>query len=239
MIVLFYLLLFTLTCAHKCSFQTPIAYEQIYLCRETLNASSIRIWLHVKWNQNSRYDLHFFSFYVFTLRIIDSIDENHIRMEDRFEKAISDHAQINLRRRENHTINIHNLPSGRYEICVNFFSKNSTKFYYRSVNSCLHVPWNVSEFQKEQINLFFHVLFLALIIILLVAIAFFIYALHQCFTSQKPLPPPSAEPGVAEDTDNEENVNERARLLVNQHFVRDVRPLESMVRKRIHQRYAH
>jgi ATP-dependent Zn protease len=179
--------------------------------------------------------LKFFSYYSFTLRIIDLIDKHKIHFKDRFEKQISDYVEIDFYQKENNTINIHNLLPGRYEICVNFLNQKNQNIYYRSSNSCLHIPWNVSEHEKEQPNLFIHLLFFILIIILLVAIAFFIYSLHQYFKSRKP---PSAVPIVMENVDENNDNAERIKFLVNQHFVPRVNPLELLVRRRIHQRYA-
>jgi hypothetical protein len=74
-----------------------------------------------------------------------------------------------------------------------------------------------------------------LIIILLVTIVFFIYALHQYFKSRKPL----LQPVATEDIDEDNDPTGRATFLVNQHFVQDTNPFGLLVRKRIHQRYAH
>ena len=230
--ILIYFLFFTLTSTNKCSFQTNIQYEQIYLCRQKLNSTSVRIWLHLKLNQTNQYELHFFSYYVFTLRILDIIEGHKIHLKDRFEKRISEYVKINITEKENHTINIHNLPSGRYEICANFVHKKMKKFYYRSSNSCLHIPWNVPEYEREQPNLFMHVLFMVLIIILLVAIAFVIYSIHRDFKRRQSI--------VLVDVEHEDlDQTEHAKLLVNRHFPEEIHPLELLVRKRIHERYAH
>jgi hypothetical protein len=148
-------------------------------------------------------------------------------LKDRFEKQISDYVKIDLNQKENHTIDIHHLSSGHYEICVNFFNNKTDKFYYRSSNSCLYIPWNV----LEQPNLSIHVLFMILIIILLITCAFFIYAIHEYFKSRKRI--------VLSQVEDDHDINERARFLVNQHFVEDINPFVLSVRKRIHQRYAH
>ncbi len=221
MFFLVFFLLFISTYAHKCSWNSPIEYEQIYLCRENLNSTSIRIWLHLKLNSS---ELNYFSYYTFTLRIIDG---HKIQLKDRFEKQISDYAEIDFNQKDNNTLNIHNLSPGHYEICVNFFTKNLSKSYCRFSNSCLHIPWNLSEHEP---HLFIHVL----IIILLVAIVFFIYAVHEYFKSRERSLLPQAK-NDEEDHDN----SERVRLLVNQHFVEDTNPIELLVRRRIHQRYAH
>jgi hypothetical protein len=72
-----------------------------------------------------------------------------------------------------------------------------------------------------------------LIIILLVSCAFCIYAVHTYCRSRKLI--------LLPQIDQEENhdINERARFLVNQHFVDDINPFAVSVRKRMHQRYAH
>jgi hypothetical protein len=230
MIFLIYFLLITLTYTHKCSFKTPIKYEQIYLCREKLNSTSLRIWLHLKLNTTN-----LFSYYSFTLRIIHLIEKHKIHLKDHFEKQISEYVQINSHSNESNTINLHNLPPGRYEICVNFLNKNTTKiFYYRSSNSCLHIPWNVLEHEKAQPHLFIYILFIILIIILLVTIVFFIYSLHQCFKSRK-IPVPV----IIENIDEDYNKTEHAKFLVNKHFSQRPNSFELLVRRRFHQRYAH
>ena len=229
-----FLLLFSFTYSQQCSIRTTINNDGIYLCREKLNSTSLRVWLHMQWNEINRQQWQIFSSYVFTLRMLDALDENHIRLEDRFEKRISNPTEIDRHRRENHTINIHYLSPGRYEICVNFYEKNTTKIYYRSLHSCLHIPWQVSEHEHEDFNLFIHVLFIILIIILFITTAFFIYALHQCFKSRKDRLV-VLETNVIEEDDS----NERARFLVNQHFTQNGSALESLVWKRIHQRYGH
>ncbi|CAF3354007.1 unnamed protein product [Rotaria sp. Silwood1] len=133
-----------------------------------------------------------------------------------------------------YTINVHNLLPGRYEICVNCLSNKNKNFYYRSSTSCLYVPWNTREYEQNQANLM-QVLLIISIIILLATIVFFIYAVHQYYI-------PKICPIVTDDMDEKDEVTnntEHARLLVNKHFVQDVNPFESLVRKRIHQRYAH
>jgi hypothetical protein len=82
---LIYSLFLTLTYADQCSFKTPIKQEDVYLYREKLNSTSIRVWLYLKFNQ-SEYTQNFFSYYTFTLRIIHLIDEHEFHLEDRFEK---------------------------------------------------------------------------------------------------------------------------------------------------------
>ena len=228
MFILFSILFISSTNAYKCSLRTD---SESWLCREKINTTSVRIWLHIQWDT---IDQQRFSSYVFTLRMLDAIDENHIRLEDRFEKRISNSTTIDFHRKENHTINLHYLSPGRYEICVNFYPKNSTKIFYRSTSSCLHIPWEVPEHEKEEFNLFIHVLFIFLIIILFITMAFFIYAVQKCWKSPQPL-----LVGTEESVMIEEDPNDRARFLVNKHFADNVKPLETLVRKRIHQRYAH
>jgi len=205
-------------------------YEQVYLCQENLNSTSLRIWLYLKLNTTT----NLFSYYSFTLRIINLIEEHKIHLEDHFEKQISEYVQINSHQNESNIINIHHLSPGRYEICVNFLNKNIKNFYYRSSNSCLHIPWNVSEHGKAQPKLFIYVLFMVLIIILLVTIVFFIYSLHQCF---KPRETPV--PVIIESIDEDNDKTKQAKFLVNKHFVQNPSSLELLIRKRIHQRYSH
>jgi len=207
-------------------------YEQVYLCQENLNSTSLRIWLYLKLNTTT----NLFSYYSFTLRIINLIEEHKIHFEDHFEKQISEYVQINSHQNESNIINIHHLSPGRYEICVNFLNNNNTKnnFYYRSSNSCLHIPWNVLEHEKAQPHLFIYILFIILIIILLVTIVFFIYSLHQCFKSRK-IPVPVIIENIDEDYDK----TKHAKFLVNKHFSQRPNSLELLVRRRLHQRYAH
>ena len=237
MFFLIYSLLLTLTCAHKCSFKTSIKHEDVYLCREKLNSTSIRVWLHLKFNQ-TEYKQNFFSYYTFTLRIIDLIDEHKVHLEDRFEKQISNYVEINRNKKENNTINIHNLPPGRYEICVNLLNNKNKHFYYRSPNSCLHIPWHVPEYEQDSPNRFLQVSLIISIIILLITIVFFIYALYQYFKSRKPFVViHNIDEGQGTDEDND--IAERAKLLVHQHFAPEVNPFELLVRKRVHRRYSH
>lgn len=239
MLNLFYFLSFiSFVYSSQCSIRNQTNHDGIYLCRQKLNSTSIRVWLHLQWNKINRNQWQMFSSYVFTLRMLDSVNEHDIRLEDRFEKRISSPIEIDRYRRENHTINLHYLLPGRYEICVNFFQENLTKIFSRSLHSCLHIPWQVPEYEHDDFNLFIHVLFFILMIILFITSAFFIYSLQKCLKSRKHVPV-VVEPTVIEDQEEEhDNVNERARFLVNQHFVQNVRPLESLVWKRIHQRYA-
>ncbi|CAF3333671.1 unnamed protein product [Rotaria sp. Silwood1] len=145
------------------------------------------------------------------LSVMDLTGKHEVNLKDRFEKQIS-----------------------RYEICVNCLSNKNKNFYYRSSTSCLYVPWNTREYEQNQANLM-QVLLIISIIILLATIVFFIYAVHQYYI-------PKICPIVTDDMDEKDEVTnntEHARLLVNKHFVQDVNPFESLVRKRIHQRYAH
>lgn len=231
MLILFSILFISSTNAYKCSLRTDSKHTESWLCREKINTTSLRIRLHIQWDT---IDQHRFSAYIFTLRMLDAVDENHIRLVDRFEKRISNYTKIDFHRKENHTIILHNLSPGRYEICVNFYPKNFTAIFFRSISSCLHVPWDVPEHEKEEFNLFIHVLFIILIIILFITTAFFIYAVHQCWKSRQ-----SSLVIAEESVMMEEENDDRARYFVNQHFVNNVKPLESLVRKRIHQRYAH
>jgi hypothetical protein len=121
---------------------------------------------------------------------------------------------------------------------VNFLNKNNTKIYYRSSNSCLYIPWNISEHEKAHPNAFIYVLFIILIIILLVTIAFVIYNVYQYFKSGRP-PRPSPIPVTEEIGDEDHDTSERARFLVNQHFPQDTNPFVTLARRRFHQRYAH
>lgn len=234
MLILFSILFISSTNAYKCSLRTDSKHAESWLCREKINSTSVRIRLHIQWDA---IDQHRFSSYVFTLRMLDAIDENHIRLEDRFEKRISNYTTIDFHRKENHTINLHYLSPGRYEICVNFYPKNSAKIFYRSTSSCLHIPWEVPEHEKEEFNLFIHVLFFILIIVLFITMAFFIYAVRQCWKSSQPLLVVTEETVMTEE--EEQDANDRARFLVNKHFADNVKPLETLVRKRIHQRYVH
>ena len=227
--------LFTSTYAHQCSSQTPKNYEQIYLCREKLNSTSLRVWLRIRLNQTQRYQLTTFPYYIFTLRVIDLLHEEKIELKDRFEQQVGDYVPIDLHRKEKNTITIHNLFPGRYEVCVNFFPNRSREFYYRSSNSCIHIPWDVPEDEDGSGNSFVHAIFMVVIILLLVSSVFFIYVVHRCF---KPSPP-ARSVSPADDTDEEDATNERAKFLVNKHFVHDKSPLEHLIRNRIHQRYAH
>ncbi|CAF0885049.1 unnamed protein product [Rotaria sordida] len=233
MFFLIYILFFTLTYGHKCSFKNSTKYQHTYLCQEKLNTTSIRIWLHMKFNK-SEHEQNFFLYYTFTLRVIDLTQKHKTHLKDHFEKQISDYVKINFNEKENNTINIHNLPPGRYEICVNFLNNKTKNFYYRSSTSCLYVSWNVPEYEHNQAHLM-QMLLIISIIILLAAIVFFIYALHQYFA-------PEILPVVVDHMDEKDEVSdnsERAKLLIHKHFVQDVNPFASSVRKRIHQRYAH
>ncbi len=82
---LIYSLFLTLTYADQCSFKTLIKQEDLYLCREKLNLTSIRVWLYLKFNQ-SEDTQNFYSYYTFALRRIHLIDEHEFHLEDRFEK---------------------------------------------------------------------------------------------------------------------------------------------------------
>lgn len=238
MLFLIYFYLFTLTYTHKCSFKPSLNYEQIYLCREKLNLTSLRIWLHFKFNQTNLYELNFFSSYSFTLRTIDLLHTHHINFKDRFEKQISNYTEINTYQKQNNTIIIHDLSPGRYEICVNFLNKKMKKFYYRSSNSCLHFPWNVPGHDRAKPNPGIRVLFIVLIIIFLISLAYVFHSIHQYIISRRP-PVPSPVPIDAENADDDIDDSERARRLVDRHFSKDDNPFELMVRRRIHRRYAH
>ncbi|CAF2717014.1 unnamed protein product [Rotaria sp. Silwood2] len=228
--LIYYFLFFTLTYGYKCSFENSTKYPHIYLCQEKLNTTSIRIWLHMKFNKTEA-EQHFFLYYAFTLRVMDLTNKHELQLKDRFEKQISDYVKINVNEKENNTINIHSLSPGRYEICVNFLSNKNKHFYYRSSTSCLYVPWNIPEYEYNQANLM-QILLIISIIILLATIVFFLHAVHQYFISD-------IRPIVMNEKDEVTDNNERAKLLVNKHFVQNVNPFELLVRKRIHQRYAH
>ena len=127
MFFLIHFLFFTLTYSHRCSNKK---YEHTYLCREKLNPSTLRVSLHLKFNRTTVRQEKFFSYYSFTLRLIDLSDGHNIHLEERFEKRISDYAAFNLTKPENNTIDIRNLPPGRYEVCVNFLHNKTEKLYY-------------------------------------------------------------------------------------------------------------
>jgi Ca2+/Na+ antiporter len=231
--LIFFFLFINLSFTYECSFQTVNKSEHIYLCREKLNATSLRVWLHLTLNK-SEHVQNTFSYYIFTLRTLDLIDEHKINLKDRFEKKISNYTEINFNKYENNSIKIYNLSPGRYEICVNFFSNKNKNFYYRLPSSCLHIPWAVSEYEHERPNRLVQVSLVITIIILLVTVCFVIHVLHQYFRPEKP----------PVDTDNMEETedidySERAKFLVNQHFPTHVNPFELLVRRRIHERYAH
>ncbi|CAF1282898.1 unnamed protein product [Adineta steineri] len=233
MFILIYFVFITLTYAHNCSLDTSIKYNHVYLCREKLNSTSLRIWLHLRFNQ-SDYNENFFSYYIFTLRVINLISGDHIHLEDRFEKQIGDFTQINRNKKENNTINIHHLSPGRYEICVNLLSNKTKKLYYRSSYSCIHIPWHVPEFERYKPNPLKEVLLIISFIILLITIAFVAHNIHTLSESRKPL---IVVHNIDEEEDNDNS--ELAKLLANKHFVRNISPLELLVRKRIHERYKH
>lgn len=208
-----------------CSLKNPIKHQYVYLCRGKLNSTCIRISLHMKFNKNEKI---FFSYYKFTLRTLHIVHEYEIKLNERYERHISDYVQVNLTNKENNTINIHNLPPGHYEICVRFFNDKDNDFYYGSLNSCLHIPWYATLYRQEQANLK-QILVLITIIILLAMITFFMCTLHQYILSLK----------TTSSTAEEDNEPELVKLLIDKHFVENISPMELLVRKRIHQRYAH
>jgi hypothetical protein len=234
MLFLIYFLFIDLSSTHKCSFTTSSKPEHIYLCREKLNATSLRVWLHLKFNKTEDVP-SFFSYYIFTLRMIDLLDEHKIHVKDRYEKQISDYAEINNHSQENNTINIHNLSPGRYEICVNFLNNKNKKIYYRLSSSCLHIPWNVPESPHEHPNPLMQVTLIILVIILLASACFVVHGIHQYLSPKKT---PVDEHNIDEEVEDSDS-SERAKFLVHQHFSKDINPFELLVRKRIHQRYAH
>lgn len=227
--------IFSINClfAHQCLFPNRIEFERVYLCREKFNSTSIRIWLYLNLNQTNRYHRNFFAFYTFNLRVMELVEEKHHQFDKHFEKQITDYIQINSRTKENHTINIHNLSPGRYEICVNFYQKKSPRFYSRSTNSCLYVPWNVPEHDYEYASRFIQTIFMILIILLLPTSAFFVYSIYKYIESRRPRKIPIA------DEEEELDDSEKARFLVNQHFSDDISPLRLLVHRRMHKRYAH
>jgi len=228
--VTYFLLYIQSLFAHQCLFPNRIQFELIYLCRERLNSTSIRVWLYLNFNQTNRYHLKFFSSYTFTLRAMTLVEEKHSHFNDYFEKRISDHVKINFQVKENHSISLHNLASGRYEICVNLYQDKSRRLYSRSTNSCLYIPWNVPEYEYQQANRFILMIFMILIILFFSTCAFFIYSIYKYIQSRRP---------KKISIQQEKNDEEHANFLVNQHFVNHMTPLRLLVHRRMHQRYAH
>ena len=212
----------------------PHVYQHSYLCREKFNSTTLRIRLHLKAN-DTEYEPNVFVFYRFTMRTIDLAEEDKLTLDDRFERPITDLTSIDFRRRENHTVSIHHLYPGRYEICVNFFNKKKTIFY-RSANSCLHVPWYVPEYELSKPNLLIQVSLLISVILLLASITFVGYAIHQYIQAEE-RPVVTAEDEASEQ--EEQSDSERVRFLVNQYFGQSSPQYSSLIKKRLRQRYAH
>ncbi|UJR26101.1 hypothetical protein I4U23_007447 [Adineta vaga] len=210
-------------------------HNDVYLCREKLNVTSLRIWLHLRLNQSEQYQ---FSYYTFTLRTINLLDNHNLQLKDHFEKQIGKYLQINRTQNENHTINIHNLSPGRYEICVNLLYDKTYAFFYRSPNSCLYIPWDAPEYDLEEPNSVLLISFMIGIIMLVVSTAFCIHTIHQYvkLISSVPIVETVDE---NEEQDEDQRTSERAKFLVKQHFEPNINPFELLVRRRIHERYNH
>lgn len=252
---MFYLIVFLLITfsslrqALKCSTSIPIHHQYSYLCREKMNSTTLRIWLHWRFNRTVHHRTSL-AFYRFTLRTIDLVEEKKLSLEDRFERTISDASSLDFQSKENHSIIIRNLHPGRYEICVEFLNQQKT-IYSRTLDSCLRVPWRVSEHVRNQRDSLIEILLMICIIVLLATIAFVIYAFHRFIQSfRTPTIVIDARDNDDEEKEKEEEERppsppiqiddkERARLLMHRHFVQDTRPLEALVHRRIHQRYAH
>ena len=168
------------------------------------------------------------------------MDDHALHLEERFEKRIGQHSQLNRTQNENNTIDLHNLSPGRYEICVNLLYDKSQHFYYRSPNSCLHIPWDVPEEEFEAPHSLIQISFMIGIIMLLVASAFVIHTVHQYVKSISKKPTvDDAEDNQEEDEDEDQKKSERAKFLVRENFQPKVNPFELLVRRRIQQRYNH
>lgn len=235
MSLLLYFFLFTCTYGLKCSLHTPPKDDYVYLCRQRLNITSMRVWLNYRFNQSAPKP-NLFAFYTFTLRTVDLLDSHRIQLEDRFEKRIGDVMEINPSSRENHSISIYNLSPGRYEICVNLLSERSQRFFYRSAHSCLQIPWHVPEDGPHEPNLLIQISLMISIIILLVTSAFCIHTIHQYVKAIRP-PIVLAEVDDADEQDEDKAIHERTKLIMHQQFEPGVNPFELMVRRRVHQRY--
>jgi hypothetical protein len=237
MFFLIYFLYFIGAYGHNCSLRTPSKHEHAYLCREKLNATSIRVWLHLRFNHSATKP-NSFSYYTFTLRTVDLIDGHSIQLQDRFEKRISDYTEIDTNSKENSTINIHNLASGRYEICVNLFSGKDHVFYYRSPASCLHIPWGVPEHEPHEPNLLIQISLMISMIMLFVTAAFCMHMIHQYVKSIRPAVV-DVDTLEVEESDEDKVKHERARLLVQQSLQPGINPFELLVRRHVLQRYDH
>ena len=223
--------------SHRCSSTMPHAYQHSYLCREKLNSTTLRIRLHLRVN-DTEYAPNVLVSYRFTLRTLDLVEENRITLEERFERPITNVTTIDIRRRENHSVSIQNLYPGRYEVCVNFFDQKRNVFY-RSANSCLHVPWYVPESELNRANPLIQVSLLISIILLLASIAFVGYSIHQYINAGKTPISTADDDGNDDDEPKDEWDNDRVKFIVNQHFGEPIRPYENLIQKRLRQRYAH
>jgi hypothetical protein len=219
----------------KCSLKTPRHHEQIYLCRETINATTVRIRLHIRLNI-SDHEQRLFSYYKFTLRTLDLLDGRRFSHDNRLERTISDDVLLDSHAQENHTIVIQHLFPGRYEICADFLNRKKTMFF-RTVNSCLYLPWNVPAYELAESDLLLQVPLLVGIILLLLSIMFAIHAANQCIQAGKIAV-------VVHDTDdgddnNTENETLRRLLFVTQRLGQRPDAFQVLMKHRVYQRYAH